>query len=382
MEISDHIYKATTTQEIQAFVDFGYHQMQQTKYGSLNNSVSEHALFDPEKNHILKRGGRVHLFIYKVDKEVLGRIAVFFDPEIHPLAYIGLFDSVNDTKVSTSLFDAAITLISKQSCTQVIGPLNGSIFDSYRIMTHGFKERPFIGEPRNPEYYEHLFIDYGFNQCNTWETLELKGKFISNPFSKHQKNFENFHKLGYSIKQFKEFEDLEMIKLSYQLISKSYSVFPYYSTISESDFMQHSKHMPALIDKECSLFLFDPENQMVGVIIILRDLFFTVKKYQGASWFKKLGYIFDSKEGRTLNMIQGASLPQYIKKAYVQGIREFNEPLSLTTAALYQSFEYALQSKKYDSAMNTLMREGAEIKQYFKNISTPTRKYCLFEFKL
>ena len=81
-------------------------------------------------------------------------------------------------------------------------------------------------------------------------------------------------------------------------------------------------------------------------------------------------------------MLHGASLPMYIKQAYVDGLRNFGEPVSLTSAALYQSFEYALQRRKYDKVIVTLIRGGAEIKQYFKNISKATRKYCLFELDL
>jgi len=379
MSLKSHIFLAKTSVEMKWFIDFGFCMMQKTRYGGLQNRETELELFDPQKNHILKRGGHVIPLLFKDNEGVKGRIAVFLDPEIQPIACIGLFDCIDDIKVSSCLFEAAAALIKEHSYSQVVGPMNGSIFDSYRIMTEGFEQRPFLGEPRNPDYYEHLFLRCGFKRINTWETVELTAPLHTNPFSSHRKNHENFLKLGYSVQQFKNFEELEMIKLTYQLISKSYQVFPYYSSISEADFIEHSKHMPTLIDQDCSLFLFNPEKQMVGVIIILRDLFFTVQAYKGASWLKKLGYFFDSKEGKTLNMLQGASLPQYIREAYIEGMRAFNTPVSLTTAALYQSFEYALQRKKYDQAMITLMREGAEINQYFKKISKPTRKYCLFE---
>jgi hypothetical protein len=369
------IIEVLTQKDWQDFFEFGYRHAMNYSFGSIDTRKSELALFEEikgDKNSVFR------CYLCFDDKEVVGRIAVFVKNQSIPNAYLGCFSSKEDIQVAKALFNSVEQFANENTCQRLIGPLNYSIFDNYRLMTEGFDEKPFLGEPRNPQFYNDFFHRCGFKESTNWETVKLNN-FMSNPFQVNLKNYQNFLNLGYTIKPFAEYESSELINNCYDLLKEAYKVFPFYGDIDKEVFAKKYADMPKLVDQNCSIFLYDASDNLVGLLIILRDLFETVKTFQNARWFEKWKFILNSREGKSLYMIHGASLPRYIRRAYAEGKRAFNSPVSLTLAALYKSFDLAIKSGKYSSAYITLMREGAEIRQYFKYHSKTSRKYCLFE---
>ncbi|RYE52974.1 MAG: hypothetical protein EOP48_15350 [Sphingobacteriales bacterium] len=49
----------------------------------------------------------------------------------------------------------------------------------YRFQTSGFDTEPFLGEPRNPPYYEKLWTTFGFERKSTWSSYDLKASDLT-----------------------------------------------------------------------------------------------------------------------------------------------------------------------------------------------------------
>jgi len=138
---------------------------------------SELALLDTDKNFFFSSGGIMKSFLAYSENKIVGRIAAFINPDVsnnsQKVGLVGLFDCVNDYSIAEDLLNAAINWLKENSCTEIWGPVDFSIWHSYRFITKGFDTYSFIGEPRNPEYYPAFFEKFGFAKEKTWETYVL-----------------------------------------------------------------------------------------------------------------------------------------------------------------------------------------------------------------
>ena len=67
-----------------------------------------------------------------------------------------------DTAVASRLLDAACARLASAGCTIAIGPMDGSTWRRYRLMTERGSEPPFFMEPDNPDDWPAHFAGKGF----------------------------------------------------------------------------------------------------------------------------------------------------------------------------------------------------------------------------
>jgi hypothetical protein len=131
------------------------------------------------------RRGASQCFI-ALDKDtgmVVGRIAAFVDAKAKPLSVSQPFSSVGsfgyfdcppkNTSVACALLRAAEKWLTAESCTEVIGPIDFTIFHNYRVMSSGFDRPPYLGEPRTPPHFIELLQQCGYSSRSTWRTYDF-----------------------------------------------------------------------------------------------------------------------------------------------------------------------------------------------------------------
>ena len=107
-----------------------------------------------------KPGNYHRHFIALNGKKTLGRISAFVnndlkDPSGNLIGCLGFFESINDQSVSNDLLGIATNWLSEHHGIKIIwGPVNFDIWNSYRMMTKGFDQETFLGEPYNKDYYQ------------------------------------------------------------------------------------------------------------------------------------------------------------------------------------------------------------------------------------
>jgi hypothetical protein len=128
------------------------------------------AVFDPAKNKLYKEAGAAKRWIIQNEKgETIGRIAAFFYPKYinkgtgFPVGCIGFFDCINDQPTANLLFDTAKQWLLENGMEAMDGPINFGDRDKWwGLMVDGFERQPMYGMSFNPNYYEKLFTQYGF----------------------------------------------------------------------------------------------------------------------------------------------------------------------------------------------------------------------------
>ncbi|AZR73611.1 hypothetical protein BBF96_09550 [Anoxybacter fermentans] len=170
-----------TVDEIREFVHFSHSIYKDDWYWPGQDDEEEMAYFLPEKN-VTIRYLDTQLFVAERNNQIVGRIAACINPAYNDLwnqkvGFIGFFECIDDQKVANKLFDSAIQWIKNKGMKEVYGPFNLTSNDVVGIMIKGFNRVPTCALPYNPEYYQKLFENYGFEKIR--DTYELKTNIIN-----------------------------------------------------------------------------------------------------------------------------------------------------------------------------------------------------------
>ncbi len=175
----------------------------------------------------------------------LARCAVAFY-ENDNTAYIGLFECVNNEKAANLLFCAAHSFCKSHKKSEVVGPVDASIWVKYRLKCDNFAE-PLTGEPYNKSYYAHLFKLAGYS---------VKSRYISNVYkkgmhfnsAKAKKRLSDKIASGYIIESPDKSVLNKVLCDVYFLLTELYKNFPAYKYISQEEFLHMFKNLGNICD--------------------------------------------------------------------------------------------------------------------------------------
>jgi len=178
--------------------------------------------FDRQANSYYKHGDAVRWIALDDNKQVLGRIAAFYDRDKDSSDEVksggcGFFEAINDPEVAKLLFDTAKNWLAEHGYEAMTGPTNfGENDTNWGCLVHGFLP-PVLGMTYNLPYYSELFENYGFKLYYKQFSFQLD---LDKPFP------ERFWKIaewinkrkGYSYKHFEP-------KLSEQFVEDTISIY-------------------------------------------------------------------------------------------------------------------------------------------------------------
>lgn len=126
-------------------------------------------------DNLFFRHGEAAIFVAESEQGVVGRIVASVDHQLtdQQVGHFGYFEALNDPAVAQALLQAAEDWLRQQGKTQMHGPVNLSIYHNYRAQTSGFETSPFLGEPRNPDYYPALFEAAGLQAHAHWNSWDI-----------------------------------------------------------------------------------------------------------------------------------------------------------------------------------------------------------------
>lgn len=78
-----------------------------------------------------------------------------------PVGAVGCFGA-SDREAALLVLDAACEALRARGCVQAVGPMDGSTWRRYRLVTERGTEPPFLMEPWNPPEWPGWFADSGF----------------------------------------------------------------------------------------------------------------------------------------------------------------------------------------------------------------------------
>lgn len=376
--------KAVESQaDIDLFAQAGVDFSRQCPNGIPSFLSSQRHLFEPKYNYFLRIGGFLEAFLFIENGTVLGRVAAMIHPEHPERGLVGLFESIHEERVAFALLDAAKNCLEQHQCQHLIGPVNFSIYQSYRFMTKGFDQEAFVGEPRNPAYYPQLFEDYGFSVNHRWVSWELNRAEMDKYLEINAKHARAHDLLGYSSKKLDLKHIDDYMRKTYRILIESYRVFPLFTTISEADFLQEYALMPSLLDRDCTRFGFNPQGEFMSFTLILKDLTKALRSMDGkTNLLAKIRFLWNARRTSMANFAQGGTLPRFIREGLLLGKQQDVSEFSVSAANVYQSVAAIRRCRRYQSVLFTLMREDGMVNLQIKDLHSNERIYAVFEYPL
>jgi GNAT superfamily N-acetyltransferase len=189
----------------------------------------------------------------------------------HPgeqLGVIGHFAAA-DAKSSRELLEAAALELAKRGCTLAVGPMDGTTWRRYRLVTERGTEPPFLLEPDNPDEWPTWFTQSGFTPLARYFSALNSNLTIEDP--RIPRTAERLEKSGIQLRRLaiEQFEvDLRRI---YEVSRISFQKNFLYTPIAESEFLSQYGSIRTQVRPELVL-LAEQEGRTVGYIFAIPDL--------------------------------------------------------------------------------------------------------------
>lgn len=198
-------------------------------------------------SHVLSRYFSV-LPIVVLDEagQTLSRCILTFYEE-DPCAYIGFFESVNDSDASNLLFAAAERYAVQKGKTKLAGPMNASFWIGYRMKTNRFGT-VYAGEPYNKMYYAALWERAGFEVCDRYYSNEFRVPEEADSSMKCRQRLQAVRNAGYIIRSPDRHTFEDDLRGVYRVLIRSYSRFPMFKRIEEEEFCRMFMNLKMVLD--------------------------------------------------------------------------------------------------------------------------------------
>ena len=188
--------------------------------------------------HPLNKYFKLTKFIVYKNDEAVGRFAITEYPDDKKTCYIGFFECIKDHKVAKELFKEAEKYARNKKYKSIIGPVDGSFWNKYRLKINLFDKLPYTGEPYNADYYYKMFIKNNYKVTEHYVSNAIDKVEESYSNDKFNEHFNEFQKLGYKIikPKLKDFD--KCIEEIYYMIMDLYSTFPTFNKLGKKDFVE------------------------------------------------------------------------------------------------------------------------------------------------
>jgi len=276
-------------------------------------------VFDPAKNKNFKYG-EAKRWIAKDDSGgLVGRIAAFTNSKYlnkgteFITGGIGFFDSINDQPLANVLFDTAKAWLQSKGAEAMDGPINFGDRDKWwGLLVEGFNSEPMYGMSFNPDYYEALFTNYGFQNYyyQYYYTMNVDDPLPPRFPERHAK-FKG--KAGYEAKHIK-LKDLDKYAGDFATVyNAAWAQHGEAKEISKEQVTKLFHTMKPIMDERTVWFAYYKEEP-IAMFINIPDLNQYFKHFNGKmGWFQKLHLLWMKKTGynKRLTGLAFGVVPKY-----------------------------------------------------------------------
>jgi hypothetical protein len=212
-------------------------------------------------------------FTVEENSLVLARLCCYLNPyhsdKSEKALTFGCLDVPNNYEVFTMLFEAVIEEAKNLGCSVLIGPMDGSTWNTYRIVTSPQPD-PFFLEVENPPFYKDLFTTYGF------ETLaKYKSTYADSIEVNWEQNLESYHHFTDIGVMFVPFDKEKCDKIFSELgvlCNESFKNNFLFSPIEIDAFVGKMKLLLSLINPRYTI-LARHKEKLVGFIFCYQDIY-------------------------------------------------------------------------------------------------------------
>jgi hypothetical protein len=274
--------------------------------------------FHNRKKNPFYRHAEARLWLARAGGEVVGRVGACVDRynnEHHreKVGFFGFYEVDNNPAAAAALLETAAEWIAGQGMDTMRGPgCFTSNHDWYGLQVAGKFNRPVIGMPYNPRYYEKQFEDFGLSGAKdlyAWH-IETKGQLPE----KMQRLIERIlARPGLNIRQFDMKNFLAEASIVRDLYNRTWNQNWGFIPLDDEDFAYMAKDMKSMVDP-AYLLIAEMNGQPIGFSLTIPDFNQALQPLRGKllpfGWLKFLLGKRKIDYARTLLM---GVLPEYRK---------------------------------------------------------------------
>lgn len=262
----------------------------------LDQDIKE--VFDEEKNKYFKFG-ECERWLIKDGDAYVGRLAVFTCKKWkneQPTGGIGFFECENNQEIANFMFDKSKAWLQDRGMEAMDGPVNFGERDKWwGLLIKGFEE-PLYNMNYNPEYYQTLFENYGFqiyfNQV--CPGLGVDAVLTDKMYKYHAKYAEDPDFTAEHIKK----NELDKYAEDFATVyNKAFAKHGDGKRIEARMARMMFKKMKDVIDEKITWFVYY-KNEPIAMWINIPDLNQYFKHFNGKlGWLQKLHFLYLKKTG-------------------------------------------------------------------------------------
>ena len=207
-------------------------------------------------------------------RQPIGRLSVYENPHIRVAEsnalVVGNFECISDQKVASLLFQEAEKFATENDYSAIIGPINGSTWDNYRLPLEGIYPR-FFTEEYFKNYYPNLF------RQNEFEILTEYYSTIISDLNKYLNSFEDKRDIflnasGLQVRGISKENFIADMELIYDFTMETFSGNYLFSPVSGAYFIEKYLPVKQFIDPDYCLLVFDKNGTLVSLFFCLPDI--------------------------------------------------------------------------------------------------------------
>ena len=333
------IIAVTTAAHAQSFLDMVHIIYQNDDVYVRPLDIEINNIFNPSTNNFHQHGEAAR-WILKDGDRIIGRVAAFINQKKaytfeQPTGGMGFFECINDASAAKLLMDTARNWLQARGMEAMDGPINFGENDNFwGLLVQGFTH-PAVGMNYNPEYYQSLFENYGFN---------LYFEQISNHMDAHKPLPERFAKIaewvskkpGYSFEHLK-LSNLNKYSQDFQNIyNDAWQFHENFSPMSNQTVLESLEKMKAFIDERFIWFAYVDGNPAAFVITI-PDVNQVIKYMNGkTNFFAKLKFAYYRMIGKMDRL-----------RVVIMGVKPAYQKSGLESALIMKSIEMIRKTNQY-----------------------------------
>lgn len=232
----------------------------------------------PESIRLIKQIEGINLqflqqaYVILQHDEVIGRCCLYNNPELsyqnHRTACVGNFEFINNTNAAHYFLNYVASYAKKLGFDYLIGPMNGSTWDTYRI-SENYNTPNFFLEPYYPDYYTDLLEQIGFEKIARYVSNSDKEKELHK--ERIEKIEQRFIEQGITFRNIDlNNYDLELDKL-YDFCMESFKSNFLFTPIDKVNYIGKYKKVKPFIKPDYVIIAEDKNKKMVGLIFCLEN---------------------------------------------------------------------------------------------------------------
>jgi hypothetical protein len=234
--------------------------------------------FAPQFSFYRRADNRHRHFIAAANGKIAGHVSAFVsgkvkDHEGLPVGSLGFFECVDDYAIAEELLEQAIAwLRNENGLRRIWAPVNFDIWHGYRLMTRGFAEKTFYGEPYNKTYYPEFFARSGFAVKKTWDSLERSGRFtLENMIARFEPRYQTLVDEHYQFKAVDVSQTDDLQKLHRVLIRSYHGMLGAAAPFEFGDFERLLGQYLRTMEARFVNLVYDPGGNVAGFGVAYPD---------------------------------------------------------------------------------------------------------------